>query len=204
MGQHWHNLSLDTTNILNPQFIFPEPDLTPFMDNKFRFFIKMYEPQILLSQSIIKRFEDISLPLELGVLFFRPYDTPDDNEVHIDIYYKDNTKLGEFAINILLQTKEQNIMRWHEITKEGHDNRSTYDVKHTKEGSPYKNWDIINSKIIDQCTMNNQKFTLVNTAVPHSIGQHQHPRWCLSLRPHKSWTVRFEEAAETYFKDLII
>ena len=203
MGQHWHNLSLDTTNILNPQFVFPSNDLSPFLQNDFKFYIQVYEPAAILSDKLINTFNQLSLPLDVAVLFYRPPNTPPDKECHLDIYHRDHTKIGEWAVNILLQTNEPSYLRWHEIDSDPNP-RSTGNVERTADGLGYKKWDNRTTNIIDQCLMQNDTFTLVNTGFPHSIGHHDNARWCLSLRPHKSWSVQFQQAAETYFKDLIV
>lgn len=187
----WYDLNIDTQNVFRNDFIIPKHG-GPASTAKILYFYKAHE---VFNQEWLSNLKKMGVPeIVMVVLFYTPTTSTEDF-AHVD-WLPDNSKQVTYGINITTG-KNDGDMIWYDHPQE----------EPTKsEDSPYNNkfswYKLSGLTSIDRCSIDDTRWTLVNTQQPHHVVTGSVDRWCISLR-FDDCTIPWQEVLAKY-KHLII
>jgi hypothetical protein len=188
----WYDLNIDKDNIFRNQFNLPNRD-NPAPTEKIIYFYQAHE---VFDEKWLSYVKTLGFPtMSLVILFYTPT-TSLEEVAHVD-WLPDGRGPVTYGINITLDDNDGDMFWYEPPTNDLHMGDS---VK--GEDNKYTWYNLSGLTQTDRCHIDNTKFTLVNTTIPHYVATGSVDRWCFSLR-FSDCTLPWEEVVEKY-KSLII
>ena len=188
----WYDLNIDTENIFCNEYHLPKRE-GPTPTEKIIYFYQAHE---VFNDKWLSYLKTLGFPsISLIVLFYTP-PTSLEKVAHVD-WLPDASGPVTYGINITLDQNDGD-MFWYDPPI---GDPTTSDITKGK-GNKYAWHDLSGLTQIDRCHVDNTKFTLVNTKIPHHVAAGSVDRWCFSFR-FNDCTLPWEDVVEKY-KSLII